>query len=172
MTTPPPLPCTWNGEAFVPLPRFAKLADRHYVIGEEYTLVVEEPRSQASHAHEFAWLAEAWKQLPEQLTESYPTPEHLRKRGLIQAGYFNEQIVDAGSTAAAVRVASAFRARDDFLLVIVRGPIVVIREAKSQSRRAMPGKEFQQSKTALMEVVASLVGVSPDALAKQAGRAA
>lgn len=172
MSNPPPLPCTWNGEAFVPLPRIAKLADRHFCIGDEYTLVVEQPRSDASHNHEFAWLAEAWKQLPEDIAESYPSVEHLRKRGLIEAGYYNEQIVDAGSNAAALRVASAFRARDDFLLVIVRGPFVVIREAKSQSRRAMPGKEFQQSKTALMEVVANLISVSPDALTRNSGRAA
>lgn len=164
--------CQWDGESFVPLPRSRKDADRHFVIGERYPLVEWKDRSWASHAHEFAWLHEAWKNLPEALAESYPSPEHLRKRALIDAGFFDEQIVDAGSNAAAIRVAAAFRSREEFSLVIVRGPLVVIRTAKSQSRRAMPKGEFQRSKDAILETVSALIGVAPGALVREARRAA
>ncbi len=53
----------------------------------------------------------------------------------------------AGSNAAALRVASGIKSREEFSVVIVRESIVVIRDPKSQSVRAMGPKEFQASKT-------------------------
>lgn len=167
-----PVIFTWSGDAMVPLPRFARLCDAQYVVGETYRLGVVEDRSTATHNHEFAWLKEAWLQLPEDVAHLYPTPEHLRKRALIEAGFYDEQAVDAGSNAAALRVAAAFRAREEFSLVIVRGPYVMIRTAKSQSRRAMDRKAFQESKSAIMDVIAEMIGVAPGALSSNAGLAA
>ena len=159
-----PQPFRWTGSAMEPLrPR---AADRAYVIGEVYTLDIWEPRSTASHNHEFAWLAEAWRNLPEDLADLYPTPEHLRKRALIDAGYYDETIIDVGNKAGALRVAAAWRGANDFALVIARGPAVVIRTAKSQSRGKMDRKTFQESKTAIMEIVAQMIGVAPDDLRK------
>lgn len=162
MTPDRPQGFTWDGEAMVP--RSPKLADKAYVVGENYLLVNYEQRSLATHNHEFAWLKDAWLNLPESLSDQFPTAEHLRKRALIDAGFYDETIVDAGTNAAAVRVASAFRSREEFSLVIVRGPAVVIRTAKSQSRRSMNKQEFQASKEAILEVVASLIGVKPGEL--------
>jgi hypothetical protein len=150
-----PVVFRWDGAAMVP--RHPKIADREYAGGETYALVPHEDRSTATHNHEFAWLNTAWENLPETLADLFPTAEHLRKRALIDAGYYDETVVDAGSNAAALRVASAFRSREAFSLVIVRGPAVVIRTAKSQSRRAMKAREFQQSKTAIMEVIEVMV---------------
>lgn len=161
---------TWDGEAMVP--RHPRRADQLFVVGETYPLIINEDRSVATHNHEFAWLREAWLNLPETLADLYPSPEHLRKRALIEAGYYDETIVDAGNNTAALRVAAVFRAREEFSLVIVRGPAVVIRTAKSQSRRAMNKKEFQESKTAIMEIIANMIGASPAALTREAGRAA
>lgn len=160
----------WDGE--VMRPRNPKRADAEYAVGEIYPLVPLEDRSPASHAHEFAWLREAWLQLPEPLADLYPTPEHLRKRALIDAGFYDETIIDAGTNAAALRVASAIRAREEFSLVIVRGPAVVIRTAKSQSRRAMQKEEFQASKTAIMEVIGAMIGTPIDQISRHAGQAA
>lgn len=167
-----PLPFEWNGEAMVPLPRVARMADKEYVIGEMYRLAIYEERSPSTHNHEFAWLKEAWQNLPEGIADLYPSPEHLRKRALIEAGFYDEEIVDASTNAAALRVAGFVRKRDEFSLVIVRGPLVIVRTAKSQSRRAMDKKDFQASKAALMEVVAQMIGVSPSSLTREAGRAA
>lgn len=169
MTTAP-LIYVWSGTAMEPLPRFAKICDREFVIGQTYSLDVVEERSAKSHNHEFAWLHEAWMNLPEGLAELYATSEHLRKRALIDSGFYDETLIDAGSGAAALRVASLLRGDDEFCLVIVRGPIVCRRKAKSQSRRAMGNADFQPSKRAIMEVVASMIGVTPDAL--QQSRAA
>ena len=160
-----PQPFTWDGEAM--RPRRPRAADREFVVGETYVLERWEPRSMVSHNHEFAWLAEAWKNLPEPLADQFPTPEHLRKRALIDAGYYNETIIDAGTNAAALRVASYARSKDDFAYVVVRGPLVVERVAKSQSRRAMKRQEFQESKTAILEIVSAMIGVKPEELTKE-----
>jgi hypothetical protein len=161
-----PLVFEWTGEAMVPLnPR---AADRQYVVGERYRLEPREERSTAAHNHEFAWLHDAWLNLPETIADQYPSPEHLRKRALIQAGFYNEEIIDVGSKAGAIRVAASLRGIDDFALVLVRGPFVIRRAAKSQSRRAMNKQEFTASKAAIMEVIAGLIGVAPDQLGKAA----
>lgn len=164
----PPIPMRWGDDgALHPLPRFAKMADQHYVVGDVHLVAEIEERSEKSHRHEFSWLREAWLSLPESLADQYPTTEHLRKRALIDAGFYNEQIIDCGSQAAALRVASFARGEDDFALVITRGPLVVVRKAKSQSKRAMKPDEFQRSKTALMETVAAMIGVKTDMLQRQ-----
>jgi hypothetical protein len=164
----PPLAFNWDGEALVP--RVPRLADKHLVVGETYMMVPHEDRSDATHKHEFAWLREAWMNLPEDIAVDYPTAEHLRKRALIEAGFCDETIVDAGSKAAALRTAAFVRAIDDFAMVFVKDQFVIRRTAKSQSRRAMKKDEFQASKTAIMEIISNMIGVTPDAL--QRARAA
>lgn len=170
MKTPPPMPFDWDGEAMRPV--HANYADRHFVVGERYMLAVFEDRSMASHRHEFAWLADAWKNLPEDLSELYPSPEHLRKRALITAGYYDEEVIDAGNRDAAERVAAYARRSDEFALVLVRGTAVVVRTAKSQSRRAMDKDTFQRSKDDILEIVAALINVTPAKLLANTGRAA
>jgi hypothetical protein len=130
--------------------------------------IIEQERSEQSHRHEFAWLREAWQNLPEYLADLYPTPDHLRKRALIEAGFYDETMVDAGTNAAALRVArELIRPMDEFAHVVVRGPLIVMRRAKSQSRRAMNKAEFQASKTAIMQVIADMLGTTVDHLSKE-----
>lgn len=145
---------------------WARRADRQWVVGARYLVEIRQERSEAAHRHEFAWLREAWMNLPEHLADLYPSPEHLRKRALIEAGYYDEDAIDCGTNAAALRVA-AFARKDDFALVIVRRSCVLVRTAKSQSRRAMDGPTFQASKTAIMEVVAAMIGVTSAALERE-----
>jgi len=147
-------------------------ADKEYVIGQVYAMEEINSRSHASHDHQFAWLAEAWANLPEHLADQFPTPTHLRKAALIDAGYFKETILDAGSNAAALRVAAVMRSDDEFARVVVRGPLVVRRVAKSQKRSEMRGREFQEAKTKVLEIVSAMIGVAPDDLAKNASKAA
>lgn len=155
MDTFPPLACDWDGEAFRPI--HPRRADKYLTVGERYSLVQYEDRSAATHNHQFAWLHDAWMNLPEDIADQYPTPEHLRKRALIDAGYYDETIIDAGSNAAAIRVAAAVQTIDTFALVFVRKCFVIRRTAKSQSRRAMKKEEFQASKTKIMEVIDDLL---------------
>lgn len=160
--------CKWTNGVFIPAPRFADKAGELFVEGATYWLNIEPERSEKTHKHEFAWLREAWKTLPESIAHLYPSTEHLRKRALIEAGFYTETIVDAGTTAAALRVAAFARGEDEFALVITRGPIVVVRKAKSQSHRAMGAANFQRSKQAALEVVSAMLGIEPQDLARAA----
>lgn len=167
-----PIVSRWDGERLTPLGRSRTDCDAELVIGEIYRFERIDQRSEASHNHQFAWLHEAWRNLPEDLVDIYPTPEHLRKRALIQAGYFDETVVDVGNRAGALRVATALRAIDDFAYVAVRGSVVVRRTAKSQSRGKMDKKNFNESKAAILAIVADMIGVSASDLERNAGRAA
>jgi hypothetical protein len=158
----------WSNRALIPTDRFSDAADEQFTDGAVYWVSVEPERTEKTHNHEFAWLKEAWKNLPDHLAEQFPTPDHLRKRALIDAGFYTETIIDVGSNAAALRVRAYAQAEDQFAAVVVRGPFVVVRKAKSQSRRAMGAVDFQRSKTAVLEIVSALIGVTPETLARAA----
>ena len=149
------------------VPLRPKDADKRFVCQEVYWLDEAKQRSVASHSHEFAFLAEAWRNLPEAMADQLPSPEHLRKRALIETGWFTETMIDVGSKAGALRVAAFARAKAEFAHVVTRGAVVVVREAKSQSRRAMNRADFQKSKDDVIGFVSALIGVSPDALTAQ-----
>jgi hypothetical protein len=162
--------CRWSNGAFFPTDRFVEQTQERFVDGAVYWLNVEPERSEKSHGHEFAWLKEAWKQLPESLADQYPSTEHLRKRALIQGGFYDEQIIDAGSNAAALRVCQGIKAfpGEAFSMVFVRGSFVVVRRAKSQSKKAMGAADFQRSKQAVLEIVSELIGVTIEQLSRAA----
>jgi hypothetical protein len=160
----PPMPFKWTGATMVPLQ--PQRAESCLDVGERYVLVQHQERSQSSHNHEFGWLREAWVNLPDNLAERFPSEEHLRKWALIRAGYSDSQTITCNSKAEAQRVAAFIRPIDEFSVVIVAGPTVTRYTAKSQSRRAMGGADFQRSKTLIMEVIAKLLGVDPENLAQ------
>lgn len=167
-----PMLAIWDGEGFQISLRHAKECAARFVIGDKYMLSVDEPRSERSHRFFFASVAEAWKNLPEELAERFPTPKHLRKAALIQGGFYTETIIDCETAATALRVAAYARHKDDFSHIVTRGPFVVERIAQSQSKRAMGAKDFETSKRAVLEIVSAMIGVIPDALTREAGQAA
>lgn len=152
--------------------RRPKRADAEYVIGQDYCLAPIMSRSDATHNHQFAFITEAWRQLPERLADDFATPEHLRKACLIDVGYYNEVKLDVGTVAAALRVAAQMRTDDSFARVVVRGPIVVRRTAKSQKRSEMTARDFQDAKSKIIDLLASLIGVTPETLEREGRDAA
>lgn len=166
----PAMPYRWTGDSLVPMQ--PRRADQYLVIGEVYVLAPMEERSAVTHSHQFAFLRDAWKNLPEVYAEQFPTPEHLRKRLLIDTGWYDETIVDVGTNAGALRVAREWRHRDEFAYIVVRGGLIVIREAKSQARGKMQKADFQASKQSLLDAVSAMIGVEPAALTANAGAAA
>jgi hypothetical protein len=164
MSNAPPLLCAWDGESFVPFQ--SRLADKHFTVGESYPLIVHEPRSHASHNHFFALVAEAHQNLPEDLAERLPTPEHLRKYALIRAGYRDERSISCASKAEALRVAAFVKPMDEFAVVAVVESVVTVYTAKSQSLRSMGARVFAESKEAVLNVLAGLIGVDPTTLSR------
>ena len=156
---------TWNGEAMIPMR--AKAADQEFVIGQRYWLEQVSDRSWISHRHEFAWIKQAWDNLPESFADMFPSPEHLRKAALIATNWHRETIIDAGSRAAAARVAAYARGEDEFARVVVRGSTVVIQKARSQRMHGldrMDKTEFQKSKDDILGWIAELLNVEPERL--------
>lgn len=159
----------WDGDHMVPERRFVHRCDREFVVGELYRMEAVEERSRASHNHYFAAVNEAWKNLPEDLAEQYPTDDHLRRRALIDAGFYDEAIIDCETERAAQNVAAFVAKRDGFALVIIRDQYVIVRTAKSQSVKAMGAKVFQASKQAVLDTIADMLSVHPAELAANAG---
>lgn len=127
----------------------------------------EEARSKKSHDHYFVLVEEAWANLPEYEADRYPTSEHLRKAALIRAGYRDERSIVCASKAEAERVAAFIKPIDDYAIVIPREAVVTVYTAQSQSKKAMGAKAFQESKEAVLGVLAQMIGVEPVTLAQQ-----
>lgn len=164
----------WTGESFEPIARHAKDCDKDFVVGEHYWLEEIQPRSQASHAHEFAWLADAWRNLPERYDNEpwAQSPEHLRKFALIQCKFCITETFTCGSNAEALRWAPRLRADDEYCIVSVSGSTVHRFRAESQSKRSMGARRFQESKTAIMEYIGNLLSVPVETLRQNAGASA
>jgi hypothetical protein len=156
-----PIPCMWDADsrAFRPLPAFARRTADVYGHSEVVTLAPVEDRSAASHRHYFAAINECWRSLPEELTLQFSSPDHLRKAALIKAGYRDERSIVCSSHAEALRVAAFIRPLDDYAIVSVVGSTVVQLTAKSQSQKAMGKEVFGESKEAVFNVLADMLGV-------------
>lgn len=165
-----PVRLHFDGEVFRPTGDYHRqLAARSYEVGGFYVMAPFEQRSDATHRHQFAWLREAFNSLPERYAvEPWATsPEHLRKHALIRTGFCDVETVVAGSKAAALRFAAMLRGIDEYALVTVDGATVTRLTAQSQSQRAMGKARFQESKTAILEFIADLIGVTPEDLQRQ-----
>lgn len=145
---------------------WAARADKDFVVGEVYKFVEHHDRSGSSHRHFFAVVNEAWTNLPDNLLETYPTSEHLRKKALVWKGYRDERTIVASSTAEAQRLAAFVKPMDDFAVVTVKDAVVRVWTAKSQSTKAMGAKDFQKSKSDVLDFIDDLLGVERGSTAK------
>jgi hypothetical protein len=159
-----------------PLQRFLGKLREVCIVGAVYRL---EPsrRSKRSHDHQFAWLGEAFKNLPEELKDKHESAEHLRKWALCMTGYCYKLSFVCQSRREANKLVFFALAHNEYAIIDItsldeadpEGPcILVSRIAESQSRAAMGGTRFQQSKTDVLNKLADLIGTTPDALERSA----
>ena len=131
---------------------------------------IERGRSVSTHRHQFAWLKDAWANLPEQVAAMpwAETPETLRKHALIATGFHQTYTLDCGAMATARRVkaalVSAEAGKHGYAIGRVVGPVVTIWTPESQSMRAMGAKRFQESKAAILDWIAHQIGTTADEL--------
>ena len=71
-----------------------------------------------------------------------------------------------GAQAEAERVASFMRPMDDYCIVVPVNCVVRVWTAKSQKKSAMDAREFQQSKTDVLDFIDDLLGVERGSTAK------
>lgn len=161
-----------TARAMVPHLRYARVAARQFELGGEYPLEVVQNRSMASHNQYFAAVGEAYDNLPEKISASFPSAEHLRKWALIQCGHFEQKETEWDTRRDAMRHATFVRIEDEFARIKVDKTVVIVRRAKSQSLGAMKKKEFEQSKKDVLDLLESMTSVPKGSLMKHAGRGA
>lgn len=162
-----PVNMRWTGESMQPLAgRATHEANNTFVVGQVYRLIEENERSMASHAHQFAEIAEVWKNLPDEMAERWPTAEHLRKFALIKTGFADHRQFVASSKAEAIRIATFLRPTNEYAIISVEGCVVSEWTAQSQSRKAMGADRFQESKQKILDYCANLIGVTADDVTK------
>lgn len=161
-----PILMTYLGNGmFQANPKALTECEQHFGQGEVVRMAQVEERSEVSHRHEFAWLREAWQNLPEPLSAAYPSVEHLRKSALIATGWCSTTDYVCATAAEAQRWAANLRREvTEYDVVEVRASVVRVHRARSQKRGAMDKHEFQASKEAILEWVARLLNVEPRTL--------
>lgn len=166
-----PVTFVWTEDGrMAPLPRFKGMCDRQFVVGEEYPLALLEPRSRRTHNHFFASVHEAWRNLPEDIASDFPSAEHLRKWALCKTGWSIMKTFPCESHDHARNLAVFARSADEYAVIEVRGNVVRIHQAKSQSAAAMGKAEFQASKTDVLDKIAELIGVTTGQLRREGER--
>lgn len=153
-----PLRYMGDGEFKAASPYHVCAMDKALVVGEVLTWQQAEVRSQVSHNHFFAAVHEAWLNLPEAISTEFPSSEHLRKYCLIKAGFCTVTKIVCATNHEAVKLISSFSEADSFAVCEISGPIATIYRAHSQSMKAMGQKKFQESKTAVLEILSAMIG--------------
>lgn len=168
----------WDGGSLAPASRlWAGVCDKNLVVGERYWIIEDKERSTKSHDHFFALIAKAWANLPERYDHQFPGrdgAELLRKYALIKAGYHHMKTVVFQTHEEAARAAALVENHADperYTIADVNGCVVSIFWAESQRRMVMGADRFQQSKQAVLEIVAEMAGVTVEELVATTGQA-
>ena len=156
--------CTDNGvietiKAMVPEPRFVQICERQYAGDETYALGPVEGVSSGSRAHFFASVRDAWGNLPEE-DARFPTPENLRKRALVQAGWAKHAQYVMDTPKDAKNMARALHSADEYAVIKVSANVVDVWTAKSIAAGQISGDEFQAVKTKALDWIAALTGAT------------
>lgn len=135
--------------------------------GELYFFKADQKRYWPRHQWFMATIRSCWESLPEHLKEEYPSPDFLRKRMLVLAGYSKITKIryssreDAYTTAALI---SKFM--DDYSVIQVDGSTIKIETARSQAIKIskdddlMDNDEFKRSCDNVLDLIAILLGTS------------
>ena len=92
----------------------------------------------------FATIRDVHANLPDDLRRRWPSSENLRKEALIAAGWCDTMTVATGSKAAAPGVAAAFKIKDRYCIVDVKGSVLMVHTARSISRSACLRPQFKE----------------------------
>lgn len=159
--TDAPLIYTWDGCAMVPLEHLKARADRQFVVGQQYRLLIDEERSMRSHSFYFARLAELFGNLPHELATRFPDVEDLRAWALIMTSWSETKVQSFSSPAEAVHSAAILAKYIPRAVIVVKDRDVLIATARSQSKMAMNKSDFEKSKADVLAYVENMIGIGP-----------
>ena len=164
--------CKWDGKSATPTPYYKPQAEKYLEFGRVYRFEVVEIRSVQSHNHYFACVSTAFANIPESHGGRWLTPTELRKWALCQTAFRDTQEFHCPTHAEAIRMATHFSQMREFSVCEIRDNLVLRYTPHSQSKKKMDDKAFQQSKTAVLEVLSGLIGVPVEDLKHEGGQAA
>lgn len=167
-----PFAARWLDGVFVPVPYYVEECKRSFDDGTLYHLEEVKSRSQSSHNHFFAEVTDAWRNLPEIYADKFGSAEHLRKWALIVSGWHTQNVIAFANASEAVAAVSLFKDMDEYAVTEVNENVVTVYRAKSQSRKAMGARDFQQSKDDCLREIARLLSVSVGEIKENAEAAA
>lgn len=165
-----PILCQWDGEVMRPTGRMQAIADAQFVPGERYRLEVVCNRSGADHRHYFAWLHEAWSNLPEHLEGRWADEDALRRWALIKADFFTVHTYYAETETEADRYSASMLEQDSEVQIERAGFRVIVKRAMTQNFKSMTQRQFHDSKDKVIRVVSMLIGVTPETLKRESLR--
>jgi len=153
-----PIAAIWtDDEVLKPVGGHIRTAQKQFVIGQEYIINPNEQRSSARHKAYMAYVTQAWRSLPDILLTEYPSPDHLRKRGLIKTGFCQVRDLACSSRAEAMRIAAFIRPSNEYALIVVSNAVVREYTAESQSYKAMGKIRFNKSQEAVENWIGELI---------------
>jgi hypothetical protein len=160
-----------NG-TMVALPRFHNLCAAQFAVDEEYDLDLVQGRSRASHNHYFAAVAEGYLNLAEEYAQEFHSEDHLRYWCLCKTGYCTTTKWVLNTAEDARKMLQALKQENADTIVGVSGNICTVYHPASQSRPAMNKEQFEESKRAVLDLIASMARTTRKELEKNAGRSA
>lgn len=156
-----------RAKAMVPDGRFKALCDRQFSLDEGYALGPVDNVANASRGGFFASVKEAWNNLPED-DERFPSPEHLRKRALVAAGWaFHSQEVWDTERDARKHVIS-LRKHDEYAIIKPSGTVVDVWVAKSIAHGQITADEWKVVKPRALDWIAAQINVARTELERHA----
>lgn len=142
-----PIPMIYSGDGlFMADRRAVQMCEDRFGVGEALTMAPVEERSKRSHDHFFVTMDELWGTLPEHLSDRYPNADTFRRTALISTGHCDTDTTVCASHAEALRLRAVARRLAPDSIATIRGAVVTIYTAHSQSMKAMGKAIFQKSK--------------------------
>jgi hypothetical protein len=151
--------------------RFVAQADRELVVGQRYIMeAVDEEQSARDRAYH-ASIRDAWVNLPESMAEQFSNATDFRRWLLVECGFCDVAKLAFASSKAA-NAALPFLQSGGAQLAVV-GSVVVVKRPWSQKLRGGMDKETRRrSYRETQDLASSLIGVRPEDLQRESGRAA
>jgi hypothetical protein len=156
----------------VALPRYHNLCNAQFAVDEEYALEQVQGRSRASHNQYFAAVAEGYSNLAEEYAQEFEDEDHLRYWCLCKAGFCTKTTWVLNTKEDARKMREALKKENVNTIVGVSDNVCTVYHPESQSRPAMRKERFEESKRAVLDLIASMANTTRKELEKNAGRSA
>lgn len=146
-------------------------ADEQYGDGQIIRLQEPVDRTQRAEGYYFSNVKEMWASLPEKYADEWWAEDEdaLRYYALIQTGFANTETFPCETVQEAKRLMAFLGPMSSHAIIKRDGTIVYRFTAKSQSRKAMPGRAtFAESSTKVLDYIADLIGLDKDDLHRRA----